>query len=294
MGLLLERIKLKKYDVKRNLWFEPRYHLRRFRDFSKVCEPTFIIVGAQKAATTTLFQRIASCDGFGVPLDKETHFFDRKRHSKNKDYYRCFPTLKNDMFSGEATPFYSLVPNIHRRISEMFPEMKIVLIIRNPIDRAISHYYMEFVRGRERRKISDAIIPFELHKEYQRRWPNISKKELIAWEVNSYIERGMYSGQIESLYENFQKEQIHIIVFERFIKYEREELAKVSQFLGRKIPDTVSLTAKNVNRSRRVDVSEEESEMREKLKRIFRNDIDRLQSVIEDRITKQYISEYWC
>jgi hypothetical protein len=117
------------------------------RDIVKIHEkrekmPDFLIVGAAKAGTTSLYNYLIQHPKIDGAVRKEVHYFDRD-YDKTIDYYRsCFPSLSqpNDHITGEATPYYLFHPYAPERIHKTMPFTKIIILLRNPIDRAYSHY----------------------------------------------------------------------------------------------------------------------------------------------------------
>lgn len=104
-------------------------------------KPTFLCVGAMKAGTHTWFNMIKQHSKVFTGCKKELHFFNRnENYLKGKEYYLSqFPDTS--LLIGEATPSY-LNAEIAEKIYTMFPDTKIIIIIRNPVDRLISHYKM--------------------------------------------------------------------------------------------------------------------------------------------------------
>jgi len=107
-------------------------------------DPDFIIIGAQKAGTTTLYDLICQHPKIHYGT-KELHFFDWAYH-KGLDYYRsCFPL---GSIAGEATPNYMYDKEAIKRIKKHLPNVLLIVIIRDPVDRFLSQARMEYNRGR--------------------------------------------------------------------------------------------------------------------------------------------------
>jgi len=127
--------------------------------------PNFLVIGAQKCGTTWLEKNLAAHPEVGTPGYKELHFFDKEeRFSKGKDWYeQQFPGGSSIRASGEFTPNYFWIPesgeeaaesgqlpDIPQRIHELYPEIRLILILRDPVARAVSAYYHQIRAGRIR------------------------------------------------------------------------------------------------------------------------------------------------
>ncbi|MEZ8723971.1 sulfotransferase domain-containing protein, partial [Vibrio pomeroyi] len=111
-------------------------------------EPDFFIVGAQKCGTTSLYYYIEKYAlNFRTPIDKELYFFSENYH-KGLNYYRAkFPIFKFNKLTGEATPDYIYYHRAPDLIKKDFPNSKIVIVLRDPAERAYSQYnHQNFTR----------------------------------------------------------------------------------------------------------------------------------------------------
>lgn len=109
--------------------------------------PDFIIIGAQKCGTTSLFNYLSKHPDVSLPEEKEIHFFD-KFYNKGINWYKK-NFLNDGMLTGEATPYYIYHPHVTVRISSCCPNAKLIVMLRNPIDRAYSNFSMEKQRNNE-------------------------------------------------------------------------------------------------------------------------------------------------
>ncbi len=106
--------------------------------------PDFLIIGAQKSGTTTLFKALSMHPEIGVPLKKEQQFFSSNDfHSEGWDSYMSRLKVKSGKLRyGEASPHYLSSHIASKRIAAECSESKLIVLLRNPIDRAYSHYLM--------------------------------------------------------------------------------------------------------------------------------------------------------
>jgi hypothetical protein len=236
----LARKKIIKKIIKKGKYFFRRYtcHLRIL--------PDFLIVGAQKCGTSSLYRNLVRHPSIVPAFVKEVHFFDNSRNyfQKGVGWYKAhFPSLlykyyithicKNDFITGEASPFYLFHPHALRRISELLPEVKIIIILRNPVDRAYSHYHHEVEKGRETLSFEDAIRMEEerLRGEFDKLMAD-EKYTSLNYSCYAYLLRGIYVDQLKRVYSYFEKSQFLILKSEDFLKDSQSTIDKVFQFLG--------------------------------------------------------------
>jgi hypothetical protein len=181
--------------------------------------PDFVIIGAQKGGTSFLYHLLTRHPLVEPAARKELHFFDHPEHFDNgaEWYRRCFPRVGSKhgqrSITGEATPYYLFDPPVAKRMAQIVPKARLIALLRNPIDRAYSHYQMQVKRGTEPRTFEEAI-------EQQH---------------SSYVSRGIYVDQLLRWFEFFSKEQMLILKSEDFFKRPVESLKVVLSFLD--LPD---------------------------------------------------------
>jgi hypothetical protein len=186
-----------------------------------------IVIGAQKAGTTALFDYLSEEPGIAVPDVKETHFFDDESLDWAAPdyglYHRRFPTADGRLRL-EATPIYVYWPNCLERIRAYNPDVRLILMLRDPVERAWSHWKMEYARGAEtnpfawciregRQRLFEAQ-PWGHHREF------------------SYVERGFYGEQVERLLTLFPREQLLVLKAEALQDSPDQVLAEARRFLG--------------------------------------------------------------
>lgn len=205
--------------------------------------PSFIIIGTQKGGTTSLYQYIMKHPQILPPLEKEIRFFDYQYHKGLRWYKGHFPTLLSEkikgltsretIHSGEASPNYLFDPRPPDRIKKIIPHVKLIVLLRNPVDRAYSSYQMAFRRGREKLSFAKAIevesrrLTGELQKiKMDDRYISMNRQ----W--YSYLARGRYIEQIEPWLQNFPREQLLILESGQFFRNPMKVVAEAQQFLG--------------------------------------------------------------
>ncbi len=193
-----------------------------------------VIVGGQKCGTTALAHFLSQHPDIFVVNGKEAHVFDDPMFETltDKDIDDRYKTLMEG-YAGEqwvcdATPIYSYWEQIPEKLMKYNPEMKAIFMVRNPVDRAISHYFMEQGRGDERLGILRAF------------W--VENKRLLAdkgdsswgssWRHHSYLDRGFFSSQIDRLKRVFSAEKLLVITNDQLLIEHKLTLSSIFHFLG--------------------------------------------------------------
>jgi len=213
------------------LLFYYRYATWRIRPL-----PDLIIIGAQKSGTTSLHVYLSQHPQFLKPYEKEVHFFDGgldpavDNYNKGQAWYRAhFPFRKNRAKVFEASPLYIFNPIVPKRMFNLIPEVKIVAILRNPTERAISHYFHEKQRGYESLPIMEALL-----EEERRMESAIQRKDYKNYSFihHSYKSRGHYGEHLERFFEFFPRHQALILTSEEFFSGQNNILRQVTDFTG--------------------------------------------------------------
>jgi len=161
----------------------------------------FLIVGAQKSGTSALDVYLRDHSEIEMAVKKEVHFFDVEANFKGDVdygiYHRNF-AQNSAKLRGECTPIYMYWAPSMKRIFEYNPNMKIIAVLRNPIERAFSHWNMQQHRGVEKKDFSIAIRQESVRCRVSL---PLQHREL------SYTDRGYYSEQIRRIWRFFPKDQ---------------------------------------------------------------------------------------
>lgn len=187
----------------------------------------FLIIGTQKAGTTALVHHLSRHEDIGFAKSKELHFFDRKRfYGLDKLAYKYYES-KFDFNSGkkiygEATPIYLYWNDAPQRIYNYNPAIKLIAILRNPIDRAFSNWNMEVDRGNESLSFSEAI---------RNEATRVKRSYPYQDRLFSYVDRGFYSKQILRYQQLFQKDQMLFLKYEDYFKDQQGTMEHIFQFL---------------------------------------------------------------
>lgn len=202
--------------------------------------PDFVIIGGKKCGTTFLYHLLQRYPQVTPAAKKEVHFFDMRFH-KGIDWYRSqFPSLERGegprVITGEASPYYLYHPHAARRAAEVVPRARLIALLRDPIDRAVSDYHDKARQGREPLTFEEAIEAEEGRLRGE-------KEKMLADEAYvgrnyrafSYLSRGIYVDQLREWHKFFDKEQMLVLKSEDMFEDTIGTLKKVSDFL--RLPD---------------------------------------------------------
>ncbi len=231
------------------LWY--RYLTARRRGL-----PGLVIVGAQKAGTTSLFGYLEGHPQCVPSVTKEIHYFD-KNYGRGEYWYRMhfppaskFPACTGPpLLSFESSPYYMCEPRVPARMRELLPEAKLIFLLRNPVTRAYSHYQHSVLRRREPLSFEDAL------EAEQDRLAGEEGKMLadpayssFPHQHFSYLLRGVYVDQLQRWQEHYSASQMLVIEAERMFKQPADVFAEVLEFL--ELEPWQPATFKNLNSGR--------------------------------------------
>jgi hypothetical protein len=201
--------------------------------------PSTLIIGAQRSGTTSLFSYLVQHPNVLPPLGKEIHYFDF-HYDRGINYYRGrFPyshRLRHGTMTLDATPYYLIHPLVPERVAQVLPHIKLIAVLRNPVDRALSHYQHEKRGGRETLSFSEAIDqePARLAGEEARLR---NEPGYYSWNHHrySYLLRGLYFEQLRRWLQHFPRSQLLVLQSERLFRDPAASMVVVHRFLG--LPD---------------------------------------------------------
>ncbi|MEG4347420.1 sulfotransferase domain-containing protein [Microcoleus sp. A003_D6] len=196
--------------------------------------PEFIIIGVQKGGTTSLYNYLIQHPQIAPATQKEIHYFDLNFHKTPDWYYSQFPQPESgeSQLTGEASPYYIFHPHVPQRIYDLFPKVKIIALLRNPIERAISHYHYYIKIGYESLSLESAIAsePERLKGEMEKLLANPNYYS-YEHQHHTYLSRGIYADQLPAWMKLFPKSQISIIKSEDLYSNPSQILNTVLEFL---------------------------------------------------------------
>lgn len=187
--------------------------------------PDFLLLGAQKSATTALFFYLIQHPQLLGPLTKEIHYFDLYLDKGIDWYCNQFPTKTSlDQLVFEATPENLLFSYVPEMMSDYFSNLKFIVSFRNPVDRAFSQYRHYRRNGLELRDF-DQIVDEELKR--------IEHDILTPPNIDQiYLIRGLYQIQMERWLIYYPPSRFHLVIFEDFVKNTDTRMQEIHDFLG--------------------------------------------------------------
>ncbi len=205
--------------------------------------PDFLVLSAARCGSTSLFAALSEHPQVLPPSHKETHFFDRN-HTRGLDFYRrLFPLEAHrrararrvgaPVLTGEATTYYLLHPAVPARAHAAVPEARLVLILRDPVDRAYSHYQLSVRRGKDDLSFEEALDaePERLAGAEDRLLADPAA-DVPAHRLHSYVARGLYLEQLLRWEELYGRERILFVRSEDFFADPVGAVGRVTGFLG--------------------------------------------------------------
>lgn len=211
--------------------------------------PDFLIIGTQRGGTTSLYNYLVEHPGIGAASIKEVHFFDTPHFKQGLAWYRGhFPSTlqryyvernrKQRFITGEATPYYLFHPHTPQRVARLLPRIKLIVMLRNPVDRAYSHYYHEVAGGHEK------LTSFEqaIDREEERLAGEEEKMQDNQYYAShnhrhfAYLSRGKYREQLQRWMQHFPVEQFLFLKSEVFYANPAAIYRQTLNFLG--LPDS--------------------------------------------------------
>ena len=193
--------------------------------------PNFFVVGAAKAGTTSVHAYLSQHPEVFFPAIKEPHYFAQIKPTREHRYsveaitdraayLRLFRHAERYRVVGDASPSYLWHPQAASRIKRAVPDARILIILRDPIERAFSHYLMDYREGMQHEPFYDAL---------RRDIARTAK----GWGVSYlYYELGLYAAQVRRYMDVFGSDRVLLMLFDELRRDARQGLRKVAALLG--------------------------------------------------------------
>lgn len=257
--------------------------------------PDFLIIGTKRGGTTSMFKYLQRHPNVltmwpGVENAKKTFFFDQN-WSRGQQWYRShFPTESHrrrvsdatgaPTVTGEAAPYYMFHPLVLDRVSELMPQVKVIVLLRNPVDRIWSHYHERVNAGTEQLSFQDALAA-----EDDRLAGEVEKIRTIPnyysarHDFCSYKARGRYLEHLGPWLDRFYPDQLHVVRSEDLYADPVKTLVEAQRFLG--LPEVPPPTPHRYNY---VPANHLDEELRIELRDYYRPHVEAL----EDRLGRSF------
>jgi hypothetical protein len=228
--------------------------------------PNFLIVGEAKCGTTSLYDDIVQHPLVLEAAKKEVHFFDL-RFRRGLDWYKAqFPlawrmrsgaSAPRRFQTGEASPYYMYHPHAPARIKEAVPHVKLIAMLRNPVERAYSQYQHEFRKGRETLATFEEAVarePERVRGELERMLAD-PRYNSVEHRRHSYVARGIYVDPLERLQRLFGPEALLVLKSEEYFSAPQLTLERVFKFLELPAREPRVFARKNVGKYSPIDAA---------------------------------------
>jgi hypothetical protein len=176
--------------------------------------PTFLVIGAMKAGTTSLHELLGRHPDVFMSNRKELHYFSvAENYERGRGWYESYFADGAEMPArGEASPSYSqadIFPGVPERISELLPDVRLVYVVREPIERLRSMYLHQLANGRETRPLAEAVL-----------------------EEPYFVNSSRYSWQLDHHLEYVPAGRIHVLTIDQLLDDPADALSRLHDFLG--------------------------------------------------------------
>jgi hypothetical protein len=211
--------------------------------------PQAMIIGAMKCGTSSLHNYLTQHPGVIAPLRKEVHYFD-VRFDQGELWYRAnFGRVGEPGLNLDSSPYYLAHPLAPQRAHALVPEAKLIVLLRDPVRRAYSHYWHERDKKRESLSFEEAIAaePARLGDDEQR----LARGEIRqsrAHQHFSYLARGRYAEQLDRWWRHYPRERLLVLRFEDLARDPLAVLDRTLEFLGLPSIENVRLDPRNARK----------------------------------------------
>ena len=213
--------------------------------------PDFVIAGAQKCGTSSLYAWMIQHPRILPARRKEVHFFDLNYDRGGDWYHTHFPTRseldRDRALTGESTPYYMFHPHGFTRMAAMLPRARIIMLLRDPVQRAVSHYLQAVRKGIEALPPGEALgrEDVRISREFERMAADPDYNSVDV-QKRSYRHRGCYAAQIRRCLEHFPRNQVLVVKSEELFAAPAATLRRMFAFLDLEACTPADLSARNV------------------------------------------------
>lgn len=256
--------------------------VERHWDFQKSGRPNFIIIGTVKGGTTSLYNYICQHPHVLPATEKEVLFF-QEQFKKGKDWYFAhFPQIPpgEKFLTGEATPTYMYGAKVGKRIFKTIPNVKLIVILRNPVNRAVSHYKMLEKFGQNQTSLEEALTG---EMKVLNRVIKQDIEEVNFRNKKSSLRCGLYVYFLQKWMNIFPREQLLILKSEDLYDNPGDTMREVFNFLG--LSNYQNSEYKNYLEGNYSDINED---MRSRLSEFFQPHNRKLEAFLGRRFNWEY------
>jgi len=194
--------------------------------------PDFLIIGCQKCGTTSIYNYLIQHPKILSAYKKEVKYFNLNFQKSLSWYKSHFPLQKKGYISGEATPDYIIYESAAQQISNLFPSVKLLVIMRNPVERTISHYNFNVQRGVEKLPFKEALFEESTRIKTTNKVTNINGHSNSYFSEYTYKLRSRYVEQVQCWLKYFPISSFYFLSLEELRQATNNQLNLIFDFLG--------------------------------------------------------------
>lgn len=239
MGNMANHTMSVRTKLRNQRWLRRLYRLANFRGATYMFRvlPDFVIIGVQKGGTTSLYDFVIDHPKVVAAARKEVSYFSAL-HDLGPAWYRSqFPTrlgVRRGKLTGEATPAYIFNRKAPEHMKVLLPDIRMVVVLRNPVDRAYSQWQMNLRNGKipSETTFEQAL---DIEAEAWARHPDIriyDPADPMDLYFNSYLARGIYADQLKHWFRYYSREQFLMLATEDLLRERNHTLNRMFDFLG--------------------------------------------------------------
>ena len=196
--------------------------------------PELLVIGAQRCGTTSLHRLLSSHPQLHAPMAKKgVHYFDLA-YARDLNWYRCaFPRLQPGEIAFESSPYYMFHPLIAQRVASDLAEVKVIAVLRDPVERSISHHHRETMRGFESLSLKEAITCEPSRLEHSLEALSASRGATDhAHQHFAYLQRGHYAQQLTRWFDGLGRDRVLVLDVDEVSQAPDRSLGQIADFVG--------------------------------------------------------------
>lgn len=194
--------------------------------------PDFLCLGTQKGGTTSLHRLLRQHPQVYLPACKEIHYFSLHDDHPPEWYAEHYSAAKETQFCGDITPYYLFHPRACRGIHQLMPEAKLIVLLRDPVERTLSQYFHARRLGFETLELTEALAAEEERLSGAATRLTEKGSTDFSHQKHSYVSRSRYELQLQDYEQLFRKDQIFTIRSEDFFAYPERFWLRIQTFLN--------------------------------------------------------------
>ena len=241
--------------------------------------PHFLGVGTQKGGTSSLYHLLKQHPDIYLPDNKELHYFTKFYERGDAWYRQQFEAAPAGLLRGEITPYYLFHEAVPARIHALRKDMKIIVLLRNPVERTLSQYFHSCRWKLEPLPLEEALAAEPERLEGALEVIRQPGGTHLSYQEHSYLARSRYDEQLPRYFRLFGRNQVLVLRSDDLFSGDRQTLDRITQFLNiHPFPDTAAMPRENIGGGEATDVP---ADVRERLNHQLAPTFDWLERTLE-------------